>query len=132
MTWTICPFFYDRAGKVAQHARQRDDEFFAKHPRQVWRVRPLYDGESPVVEGMLALNTGQRGYAIVIDHARNKDRRASAGRAVYPVATRAFDRDEARQILGHLARRWAKHFKKHSTTPPPPEGQAVIVKGGRA
>jgi hypothetical protein len=129
MTWTICPFFYDLRDPAAEHARKRDDAFFAKHPKQAWRVRPLYEGESPIAEAMRA--TGQRAYVIVIDHARNNDRRASAGRAAYPVVTRAYEREEARQILGDVARRWAKWFKTHSTTPPPPKGQAIIVKGGR-
>ena len=125
MTWRICPFLYDQHGTVAAHASTRDAEFFARHPRQTWRVRPLYDGESPLAEGMQAL--GYRTYCIVIDHARAGDRRASAGRAVYPVVIHDHDREAARRLLSDVARRWAKWFRKHSTTPPPLSGQAVVM-----
>ena len=121
------PFLYETAAPAAAHARKRDDEFFARHPRQVWRVRPLLDGESPLAEGLRVLGAGYRAYAIVIDHARAGDRRARAGRGVYPVVIRTDDRHDARWRLTQEAARWARWFRKSSATPPPMRGTGIVV-----
>ncbi len=127
MTFQTSPFLYSLGDPAAEHARKRDDEFFARHPGQTWRVRPLFEGESILADGMRG--QGFRAYAIVIDHARAADRRAKAGRGIYPVIIHD-DKHEARWRLAQEGLRWAKWFRKHSTTPPPARGTGVVV-GGR-
>lgn len=108
---------------AAEHARRRDDDFFAENPRATWRVRPLLEGESPLVSGMCELGTGWRGYAVVIHHARARDRRARAGIAVYPVMIRGTDRE----VVLKEGERWVRWFKKSDRTPPPAPGVAAVM-----
>lgn len=130
MSWTASPFLYALGNPAADHARRRDDDFFARHPRQTFRVRPLFEGESPLASGMCSLETGWRAYAIVIDHARAGDKRARAGRVVYPVVIHDSDKHEARWTTTQEAARWAKWFRKSSRTPPPSGGRCVVMGGG--
>ena len=124
----INPVLYDVADPAAAYARKRDDEFFVKYPRQSWRVRPLFEGESPLAEGMREA-FGYRAYVIVIHHARAGDRRAKFGRGLYPLVVRDGDKHETRWILTQEAVRWAKWFRKHSTPPPPRAGVATVTGG---
>jgi hypothetical protein len=120
-------FLYDDSDPAAAHVCRRDDEFFARHPGQVWRVRPPVEGESPLAAGICGLNTGCRSYAIVIDHARAGDKRVKAERVVYPVMIRDSDKNEARWTVTREAARWARWFRKHSTKPTPSRGRCVVT-----
>lgn len=121
----VSPFLYALGDPAAEHARQRDHDFFVRHPRQTWRVPPAFEGESPLADGMREL--GWRTYCIVIDHARAGDKRAKAGRGVYPLVIRGDDKLGARWRLSQEAVRWTKWFRKHSTTPPPKRGTGVVI-----
>ena len=72
------PIFYRADDPAAVFAAKRDADFFARHPRAVWRVRPLIEGESPLVDQMR--RTGMRAYAVVIYHARAGDKRQRRAR----------------------------------------------------
>ena len=111
------PIFYRADDPGAIFAAKRDADFFAKNPRAVWRVRPLIEGESPLVDQMR--RTGMRAYAVVIYHARAGDKRASAGHGIYPVMLAEQDRTRALRLLRDEARRMVRWFRKCSSTPPP-------------
>lgn len=122
------PDLYDTADPAAAQARKRDDEWFAQHPRQTWRVRPLLEGECPLAERLRAAGAGFRAYAIVIDHARAGDMRARIGRGVYPLVIREADRDAMLRLLNQEGERWARWFRKSSCTPPPARpGHGIVI-----
>ena len=120
------PFLYAEESAAAVRARERDEAWFEANPRSTWRVRPILEGESRVVDGLRDRRAGSRGYVIVIDHARAKDRRAAAGRGVYPVFVRVSDRGKAKLLLAREGARWARWFRKSSSTPPAVDGTATL------
>jgi hypothetical protein len=130
MTLARSTRFYDPSTPVATVARDRDLAWFKANPGAKWRVRPSPEGESALLDGMRALNPATRGYVIAIDHARAKDRRAAVGLGIYPVIVRLPDRERAKAILAAEGERWARWFKKHSTTPPPSLGMATLAEVG--
>jgi hypothetical protein len=127
ITPTPSPFLYDTATPAAVIARKRDDEHFARHPEAHWRVRPLFEGESPIAEGLRTRAPGWRAYALVIDHARAGDKRARAGRGVYPVVVPQADGARTQALLRAEAERWARWFRTSATTPPPRRGNGVLL-----
>lgn len=124
----VSPDLYDFADPAPNRARKRDNDWFAANPSSCWRVRPLLAGESPLAEGLRACGEGWRAYAIVIDHARAGDRRAKVGRGIYPVVVREERRERAKVLLTREAERWARWFRKSSSTPPPARpGHGIVV-----
>ena len=118
--------FYAPEAPATALARERDAAWFKAHPQATWRVRPILEGESPLADGMRARDPAKRAYAIVIDHARARDRCAVAGRVVYPVLTVRSDREDAKRLLAAEGERWARWFRKHASTPPPTPAVATF------
>ena len=121
------PLLYQMEDPAAIRARRADEAFFRENPAARWRVRPLYEGESSIADGVRA-RLGFRAYCVVIHHARAKDRRARAGIGRYPVVIAEQDRPRAVATLRAEARRMARWFKKCSSTPPPARpGRAALM-----
>lgn len=113
----VDPRLYNATAAAGKWAARRDKEFFRSRPKAIWRVRPLLDGESDSLTGVLEAEAG-RAYAVVIDHRRAKDKRRSVGRAVYPVWVAAsMTREEAKARLEEQARILAAHFARTDASP---------------
>ncbi|MEM9765594.1 MAG: hypothetical protein AAF968_24350 [Pseudomonadota bacterium] len=108
-------------------ARARDDAWFSKNPRATWRVRPMLPVECPIL-AELAERQGGVCYAIVIDHQRAGDRRAVAGRGVYPTTVLAtMPKARRKRWLQEEALRWLAHFKRSASTPMPAEDTMIMM-----
>lgn len=121
------PALRDVNSAASIFAAKRDDAWFSANPQSVWRVRPLLEGESPLVDDKVANAPELRRYAIVIDHARARDKRASAGRAVYFAVCLPAPRAEMARLLKAEALRWVKWFRRNAGTPAPSKGTAVLA-----
>lgn len=121
------PTLRDVTSSASIFAAKRDDAWFAANPRSVWRVRPMLEGESPTIDEDAATSPELRRYAIVIDHARARDKRAAAGRAVYFAVCCPAPRAEMALALKAEAQRWVKWFQQSASTPAPSKGNAVLA-----
>lgn len=121
------PELYDTQSRIAVFAAQRDSKWFAVNSKSVWRVRPLAEGESHLMDHLRRRRGMGRAYVLVIDHKRAKDRRQKLGRGVYPIAANCNDKSTARAAVTAEARRIVKWFKKHKETPPAPPGGMMLV-----
>lgn len=121
------PALRDVTSSASIFAARRDASWFAANPRSVWRVRPMLEGESPSIDAKCALAPELRRYAIVIDHARAKDKRAAAGRAVYFAVCLPAPRAELAKSLKAEALRWVKWFRHNARTPEPAESTAILA-----
>lgn len=113
------PQLYNENGAAAGHAAARDTAWFRDNPKSTCRIRPLLDGESPIVDAMIAGVPGARGYAVVIHHARLGDKRRAAGVGIYPHFLRASVTDDAKSVLLASAKHAIRHFRKSASSPPP-------------
>lgn len=125
------PTLRDPTSSASIFAAKRDDEWFAANPRSTWRVRPALEGESPIIDAETGRCPELRRYAIVIDHARSRDTRAAAGRAVYFALCAPAPRAAMAVTLKAEAMRWAKWFQRKACTPPPTKNMAIFA-GARA
>lgn len=125
------PALRDVTSAASIFAAKRDDAWFSANHRSVWRVRPMLEGESPTIDEEAAKSPELRRYAIVIDHARARDKRAAAGRAVYFAVCAPAPRAEMALSLKAEALRWVKWFRCNARTPEPTKRTAVIA-GRRA
>lgn len=123
------PALRDPTSPASIFAAKRDDEWFAANPRSTWRVRPALEGESPIVDAETATSPELRRYAMVIDHARARDKRASAGRGVYLALCAPAPKAALAVTLKAEAMRWAKWFQRSASTPPPAKGSAIFASG---
>lgn len=121
------PDLRDVTSAASVFAAKRDDAWFSANPRSVWRVRPMLEGESPRIDEESAKAPEMRRYAIVIDHARARDKRAAAGRAVYFVVCSPTPRAELALLLKSEAIRWVKWFRQNARTPEPSKGTAILA-----
>lgn len=121
------PALRDVTSSASIFAAKRDDAWFAANPRSIWRVRPMLEGESPTIDEQVAKSPELRRYAIVIDHARARDKRAAAGRAVYFAVCAPAPRTEMALSLKEEAERWVKWFRRNARTPEPTKRTAVIA-----
>lgn len=121
------PVLRDVTSAASIFATKRDDAWFAANPRSVWRVRPMLEGESPGIDEGATHSPELRRYAIVIDHARARDKRAAAGRAVYFAVCQPLPRVELALALKAEAMRWVKWFRQSARTPAPSKGNAVLA-----
>jgi hypothetical protein len=124
------PTMQDVTSPASVFAAGRDDAWFADHPKAVWRVRPLLEGESPLSDAFLARQPDWRAYAVVIDHKRAGDKRSFAGRGTYPVLVLPTVRGNATLFLKEEAMRMVKWFARRAETPPPARGVAFLTKTG--
>lgn len=123
-----CPVtVYDGDSDAAQFAAKRDAEWFDQNRKATWRVRPLIEGESPLIDVMRARGGYGRALAVVIDHARAGDKRARAGTGVYPIGCQGDDRTQAKAAARSMAQRMAKHFKRRSSFPELQAGEGLVV-----
>lgn len=122
-----CPVaIYDGSSDAAQFAAKRDAEWFAEN-RKTWRVRPLIEGESPLIDGMRSREGYGRALAVVIDHARARDKRARAGFGVYPIGFTGDDREAAKASARSMAQRMVKHFRRKSSFPELQPGEGLLT-----
>jgi hypothetical protein len=123
----VNPCLYSPDSPAADHARRRDDAFFASHPRHLCRVRPLIEGESALVDELRERHPEWRAYCIVIEHGRAGDRRATAGRGIYPVILCNRSREEVRRYLAREAVRFQRWFRRSAASPPPRRGACIVM-----
>lgn len=117
---------YDLEAPASRHAAVRDEAWFRDNPKSTCRVRPLLEGESPIVDAMRRQRPAIRGYAILIHHERLGDKRRIAGVGIYPVVM--FKPMEAGKAeLEAEAKRFVRWFAKSAKTPPPSKGTAWVA-----
>jgi hypothetical protein len=125
-----CPVnVYDGGSEAAQFAAKRDAEWFSTNRKATWRVRPLFEGESPFVDGMRSRNPHGRALAVVINHERAQDKRADGRIGVYPIGFMSDDPKAAKGAARDLAQRMVKHFKRRSSFPDLQPGEGLISWG---
>lgn len=123
---------YNETGTAAGWAAHQDSAWFRDNPEANYRVRPMLEGESPLLDAVRDGQTGVRGYAIVINHGRLRDKRRVAGVIVYPSLVNIDSVSE--HMLADDAQRMILWFRTSAKTPPARENEmwvgALSGKGG--
>ena len=107
-------------------AAANDTAWFRENPQSTSRIRPLFEGESPLSDACISASPGSRGSAIVINHGRLRDKRRNAGVVAYPTVVRPHVDAERKDVLVANANRLVAWFRQSAKTPPPAEGTAVV------
>ena len=123
------PLLYDVSAPASTAAQKDDARWLAKNRSSLVRVRLLSPGESPLADLLTAQDSNDRAYAVVINHAGVRDKRARLGIAVYPLPIFSQDEKTAEAIVGREAKKMAKHFRKSASSPPPRQGVGLVAGG---
>jgi hypothetical protein len=119
-------YFCDKRGIVPDAASKNDAIWFRENPQSTCRVRLLLEGESHLSDACTSANPGTRGYAIVINHGRLRDKRRKAGVVAYPTVVSPYVDAERKDVLVANAKRLVAWFRQSAKTPLPAEGTAVV------
>jgi hypothetical protein len=119
-------YINDENGTASDAVGSNDTAWFRENTQSTCRIRPLLKGECQLSDACISANPASRGYAIVINHGRLRDKRRNAGVVAYPTVLRS-PVDAAREdALVANAERLVAWFRQSATTPPPAGRTAVI------
>ena len=112
--------WYSLSPHTARSARDVDRQWFTDHPSATVRIRRMAPAESGLIAMTLAADPGLAAYAILIHHARLKDKRAAAGVGIYPCVADQGDtlaavmKEEARALLAWYANTSADYVSAYA------------------